>query len=245
MLALVDSISRRLLPFALITCAACSGTGQPDVDYPAFAASEAPGTITADNGWSVTLDEASVAFGPVYFCASASGSATLCETALGELLTTTAFNALDATPHALGTAHGFTGKIQSASYDYGINWFLTEDAPTPAAVAPGGHSAHFTGSAVKAGKTIHFRADVDVVPQFQGQRAAPSQAASATVSGEGEKLDIHFAVGQWFEHVDFDLAPAGVDPYVITATTGTRNHGAIVIGMTAEAPPAFVWSAAP
>ena len=233
----------RMAPIALLTCAACSGTGQPDVDYVVFAAPEAPGTISADHGWSVTLEEATVAFGPVYFCASQSGSATLCETAIGELLTTTAFDALSTKPRELGTAHGFIGKIQSASYDYGINWFLTDDAPTPAPAAPGGHSAHFTGTAVKAGKTVHFRADVDVVPQFQGQRAAPSQVANATIDGTGERLDIHFAAGRWFEHVDFDLAPAGGDPYLISA--GTRNHGAIVIGMTAEAPPAFVWSAAP
>lgn len=239
---MLRSLLRGFASIALISCAACSGTGQPDVDYAAFAAPAAPGAISADHGWSVTLDQATVAFGPVYFCAAQSGSATLCETAIGELLTTTAFDALDATPRALGTAHGFVGKIQSASYDYGIHWFLTDDAPTPAAVAPGGHSAHFSGTAVKAGKTVHFRAEVDVVPQFQGQRAAPSQAASADIAGEGQRLDIQFAVGQWFEHVDFDEAPAGEDPYVISA--GSRNHGAIVIGMTAEAPPAFVWSAA-
>ena len=240
---MVKRVFSRLFPIALVACAACSGTGQPEVEYQAFAATEAPGTIAADNGWSVTLDQATVAFGPVYFCAAASGSATLCETAVGELLTITAFDALDPTPHLLGTAHGFTGKVQSASYDYGIHWFLTEDAPTPAPVAPGGHSAHFAGSAVKAGKTVHFRADVDVAPQFQGQRAAPSQSAMATIGGDGQQLDIHFEIGQWLEHVDFDAAPAGEDPYVIAA--GTRNHGAMVIGMTAEAPPAFVWSAAP
>jgi hypothetical protein len=240
---MLRDLPRSFAPIALLGCAACSGTGQPDVDYAAFAAPAAPGTISADHGWSVTLDQATVAFGPVYFCASESGSATLCQTAIGELLTTTAFDALDPTPHALGIAHGLLGKIQSASYDYGIHWFLTDDAPTPSAAAPGGHSAHFSGTAVKAGKTVHFRADVDVVPQFQGQRAAPSQVASATITGQGEKLDIQFAVGQWFEHVDFDDAAAGEDPYVISA--GSRNHGAIVIGMTAEAPPAFVWSAAP
>ena len=239
---MLRDLLRSFAPIALISCAACSGTGQPDVDYAAFAAPEAPAAITADHGWSVTLDQATVAFGPVYFCASESGSATLCQTAIGELLTTTAFDALDLTPRALGTAHGFIGKIQSASYDYGIHWFLTDEAPTPAAVAPGGHSAHFSGMAVKAGKTVHFTADVDVVPQFQGQRAAPSQVASANIAGEGQRLDIQFAVDHWFEHVDFDEAPTDQDPYLISA--GSRNHGAIVIGMTAEAPPAFVWSAA-
>ena len=63
---------------------ACSGTGQPEVAYQAFAAAKAPATIQAGD-WSVTLDEASVAFGPVYFCAASSGSADLCETAVGEL----------------------------------------------------------------------------------------------------------------------------------------------------------------
>ncbi|MEP7119755.1 MAG: hypothetical protein ABJE95_02550 [Byssovorax sp.] len=240
---MLRDLHRSFAPIALLACAACSGTGQPDVDYAAFAAPATPGTVSADHGWSVTLDQATVAFGPVYFCASESGSATLCQTAIGELLTTTAFDALDPAPRALGTAHGFIGKIQSASYDYGIHWFLTDDAPTPGPAAPGGHSAHFSGTATKPGKTVHFRAEVDVVPQFQGQRAAPSQVATATITGEGEKLDIHFAVGQWFEHVDFDEAPAGADPYVISA--GSRNHGAIVIGMTAESPPTFVWSAAP
>jgi hypothetical protein len=235
----------RLAPIALLACAACSGTGQPDIDYATFAAPAPQAPIGADHGWTVTLEQATVAFGPVYFCASESGSATLCETAIGELLTTTAFDALDATPHALGTAHGLVGKVQSASYDYGIHWFLTDDAPSPSTVAPGGHSAHFSGTAQKGEKKHHFVADVDVVPQFQGQRAAPSQVASATIAGDGQKLDIQFNVGQWFEHVDFNDAPAGVDPYVINATTAPRNHGAIVIGMTAEAPPVFVWSAAP
>jgi len=242
---MLHDLLRGFAPIALLTCAACSGTGQPDVDYAAFAAPEAPGAISADHGWSVTLDQATVAFGPVYFCASESGSATLCQTAIGELLTTTAFDALDPSPRALGTVHGFIGKVQSASYDYGIHWFLTDEAPTPAMVAPGGHSAHFAGTAVKAGRTVHFRAEVDVVPQFQGQRAAPSQAASATIAGVGEKLDIHFAVGQWFEHVDFDRAPAKDAVYVIDAAAEPRNHGAIVIGMTAEAPPTFVWSSVP
>jgi hypothetical protein len=235
----------RILPFLLLATAACSGTGQPEIEYPAFAAADAPGHISADNGYSVTLDVAQVAFGPVYFCASSSGSATLCEAALGELTTVSVFDALDPLPRSLGTAHGFTGTIRSASYDYGINWFLTDDAPIPAVVAPGGHSAHFEGHAVKGARTLRFIADVDVVPQFQGQRAAPSEAASATIQGNEERLDIHFPVGPWFEHVDFDKAPSDADedhPYVISPAS--RNHGAIVIGMTAEAPPSFEWSAA-
>ncbi|MEO7328583.1 MAG: hypothetical protein ABI193_08400, partial [Minicystis sp.] len=169
----------------------CSGTGQPEVAYQAFAAPIAASTITAGD-WTVTLDEATLAFGPVYFCASASGSADLCETALGELTEIRAVDLLDPSPQALGEARGFTGTIRSASYDYGIHWFLTEEAPTAAGPAPGGHSARFAGQATKAGSSLRFVADVDVIPQFQGQRAVPSAAASAVIEGSDVRLDVGF-----------------------------------------------------
>src|SRR4051812_46243340 len=111
-----------LHPLLLVTSVAmtaCAGSGQPEVEYQVFAVPEAAGVILADEGYSVTIDTATVAFGPVYFCASFSGSATLCDAALGELTTVTAFDAKDTTPRPLGLAHGFTGTIQSASYDYG------------------------------------------------------------------------------------------------------------------------------
>ena len=70
------SLSLPALPaFAasLLTLAGCSGTGQPEVAYQAFALPEAPGSLEAGD-WTVTLDKATLAFGPVYFCASSSGS---------------------------------------------------------------------------------------------------------------------------------------------------------------------------
>lgn len=232
-----------LLVVAAPALGGCSGTGQPEVAYQAFAAAKAPAPIQAGD-WTVTLDEASVAFGPVYFCAASSGSADLCETAVGELTEIRAVDLLDPTPQSLGEARGFTGTIRSASYDYGIHWFLTEEAPTAAEAAPGGHSAHFAGQATKAGSSLRFVADVDVIPQFQGQRAVPSAAASAVIEGSSVRLDVAFDPGSWLSKVDFDLAhPEPESSYAITA--GSRNHGALVIAMTAQTPPVFTWSKLP
>ncbi len=227
----------------LVGAPGCAGTGQPEISYDAYAVSGSNLPVEAGD-WTVTLDSATVAFGPVYFCAAASGSATLCETAIAELTTITAFDALAEEPARLGTVHGFTGAIRSASYDYGIHWFLTEDVPTPAPATPGGHSAHFEGRAQKDTVTLRFVADVDVTAQFQGQRSVQSTPASARIEGGVERLDVHFDAAAWLAGVDFDEALAsGEDPYVIKP--GTPSYDAIVISMTAQRPPSFEWKKAP
>ncbi len=221
----------------------CSGTGQPEIAYQAFAAPIVPASITAGD-WTVTLDEASVAFGPAYFCAAASGSADLCETAIGELTEIRALNLLDATPQPLGEARGLIGTIRSASYDYGVHWFFTEESPVAAEAAPGGHSARFAGQATKGATALRFVADVDVIPQFQGLRAVPSAEASAVIEDRDVRLDVGFDPGAWLSNVDFDLAaPEPGSAYVIAP--GSRNHGALVIAMTAQETPSFTWTKLP
>lgn len=235
-----DVLIQSVAVVAMLGAIGCSGTGQPEVSYPAFGEATMPGAIQA-GAWTVTLDEAKIAFGPVYFCAAASGSAALCNTAIGEITEVSAIDGLDGTPQPIGTVHGFVGSIRSASYDFGIHWFLTEEAPVAAPAAPGGHSAHFAGTAVKGGESVRFVADVDVIAQFQGQRAVPSAAASAAITGDDERLAVSFDPGSWIGKVDFDEAPIGAqETYVIAP--GSRNYGAIVIAMTAETPPVFGWS---
>lgn len=226
----------------LLAAAGCAGTGQPEVSYQAFAVGSDPAPFPA-GAWTVTLDEATVAFGPVYFCASATGSATLCEVALAELTEVTAVDAVDPAPQPLGLIRGFAGDIRSASFDYGIHWFLTDTNPVAAPEAPGGRSARFRGRAERDGAPpLSFTADVEILPQYQGQRAVPSAPAAATVGDEGARLEVRFDPRAWVERVDFDdLAAAGVTE--VTIAPGDRAHDALVIAMVAQRPPAFAWSA--
>ncbi|WP_437658588.1 hypothetical protein [Sorangium sp. So ce1182] len=243
------SAARGLLALAVAAAPAlgCAGTGQPEVSYLAQAEASPPGAIAA-GGWTVALDEASVAFGPVQFCAAASGSSTLCSTAIAEMLSIARVDLLDPEPQPLGRVHGFEGEIRSASFDYGIHWFLTESAPARSPAAPGGHSAHLRGRATRGADALDFVADVDAVPQFQGQRAVPSVAVAATVGAEPVELAVRFDVGAWLARVDFDAlaedagGEGGAAEVVIAP--GSRAHNALVIAMTAQSPPAFVWSGA-
>ncbi|HLM75272.1 MAG TPA: hypothetical protein VK459_21320 [Polyangiaceae bacterium] len=229
---------------ALLT--ACSGTGQPAVDYPAFAVATVPGTIAAGD-FTLSLDEALVAFGPAYFCASATGSSTLCETALAEITETSTIDALSPEPQPLGTVYGLTGEIRSTSYDYGFHWFLTENEPKPSASAPFGHSARFRGRAEREGVSVSFVANIDVRPQFRGQRAVTTAPASANITEESApstRLEIHLDVAPWLAAIDWENAAASTEqPFVIES--GSPEHNAVVTAMQSTHQPSFVWSASP
>lgn len=227
---------------ALAFLAGCSGTGQPEVDYQAFAVPASPAAVSAGE-WTVTLDEATVAFGPAYFCAASSGSATLCETAVSELRGVAAFDGLGG-PQLLGDAQGFAGHVRSASYDYGVSWLLTESSPRASSAAPGGRSARLAGSATRDAETIRFVAEIEVLAQYQGQRAVPTTPVVADLDTNVKRLDIGFDPGAWLTGVDWgDVAAiSSDDPRVIEP--GTPAHNAIVIAMVATHPPTFTWSGA-
>lgn len=227
---------------ALLGLAGCSSTGQPELTFPAFAVPAGTKELVAE-GVTVTLDQARLSLGPVYFCASASGSATLCETALGEIREVTRIDALAAEAQPIGEFRGFTGDIRSASYDYGIHWYLTENEPSPAPEAPGGHSAHVEGTASQGALSVRFVADVDVVAPFQGQRAVPTTKVEGTASADTAAVEVRFDVASWLSGVDWPAAlAAGEDP--LTIAPGSRDHDAIVIDMVSVRPPTFVFVAA-
>lgn len=230
-----------LTALAAAASSACSGTGQPEIAYEAYAVATPPGAITAGD-FTVTLDEAVIAFGPAYFCAASSGSATLCETAVAELTQIVAIDALDPSPQPLGEVRGFTGQVRSVSYDYGVHWLLTESSPVAAPAAPGGHSARFRGRAVNGDTSIEFLATIDVLAQFQGQRAVPTAPASASIGEEGARLEVQVDIGPWLAAVDWSAAAASPErPYSIDI--GSPEHNAVVIAMVSAHPPKFVWTA--
>ena len=147
-----------LLGFVL---SGCTGTGQPDVSFPAYFVPTATKSFVVGD-ITLELSEARVAFGPAYFCASASGSATLCETALGEIRDEAVFDALSSDRQSIGTYHGFVGEVRSVSYDQGIHWFLPQQEARASTEAPGGHSALFRGTASRAGMQAPFEMRIDV-----------------------------------------------------------------------------------
>jgi hypothetical protein len=241
----------RRLSFALLfgllpLAGACIESSQRVLDYDAVATPRGNGT-TQVSGWSVTLTRADVALGPFYFCAAASGSSTLCASSVAEVAHVSVVNALAAGPSPIGKVHGFSGSIESVSYDLGISWFDTQTAPTPAPVLPGGHSMRLEGSAQKGAVRVPFVADVDVVPQYQGQNAISTAPAMAKVDSTAARLSVELDPAAWLHQLDFDavaakLAASQESTFVIQP--GMPEHTAILVGLKNLSPPTFTWSGA-
>jgi hypothetical protein len=236
-----------LLVLALpASSAGCIESPQSAADYAAVAVNDRPSTISIGD-WELTVSRADLAFGPVYFCAAASGSTTLCKASIAEVTSVARVDGLSPTPTPLGTVHGFTGPILSASYDFGISWFDTSTEPTIAPAAPRGHSMRLEAEARRGTDRIEIAADVDVVPQFQGQHAVPSAPVCdtgasdcPTVGSSAVRLEVHFDPASWFRQLDFDSLAAAPERS-IAIEPGTKEHNALLVGIKNLAPPTFRW----
>lgn len=232
-----------LVGICALAAPGCIEASQEPVAYDAVAVTRGNGTLLID-GWTVTLSRADIALGPFYFCAAASGSSTLCASSISELTTVSVVNALAPAPTAIGRVNGFSGEIHSASFDFGISWFDTQITPTPAPALPGGHSIHLEGAAVKGAVVVPFVADVDVVPQYQGQNAVSTAPASADVSSSATRLEVVVEPAGWLKQLHFDeiaatVATTGQTPFVIAP--GTTEHGAILVGLKNLTPIELRW----
>jgi hypothetical protein len=226
-----------------IAFVACTASPQTAISYPAVARGTGESTMHVRE-WTITLTRADVAFGPAYFCAAASGSSTLCDTALAELTTITRVNALSATPTPLGLVHALTGTIRSASYDVGITWLHTEQQPTATPAAPDGHSAVLEGTATNGVLIVPFVVLVDAAPQYQGQHAVATTPVAADVYSDDVTLQVRFDPIRWVSQIDFAAAAARSERPVVFAS-GSVEHSAVLVGLKNLAPPELVWDARP
>lgn len=218
----------------------CSDDGQTEISFPAIATPTA--SLPFDvGGWTVTLDKAALLFGPAYFCAAATGAATLCTTAIAEIRQESLIDALDPNPQSLGDVHGFTGTIRSASYDHGVHWFVTEIQPGADNVALGGHSAIFAGQAQRGAETILFDARIDIPPPVQGERAVIRILEPVTLASDEAKLEVKFDISKWISNIDFDAAASAGMTFLVIEQ-GSKTHSGFVSSISNLDPLEFVWS---
>jgi hypothetical protein len=233
----------RVLAVALagwLLLGSCGDAGGAYVSFPAYGVGSAREPFSV-GAWTVTLTRAEIAFGPAYFCATASSNAELCGEAIAEMRSSATIDALDPTPRRIGTIEAITGEIRSAMFDYGISWHLPDPAPRPTEGAIDGHSAIFEGSASHVeGRTIRFVAAIDVVPRLQGALSVFGVRMRHAIASANDALVVRIDPNALWARVDFDaLAAIGDDPVVIRP--GTQAWNALVIAMTSAALPSFRW----
>ena len=225
----------------IIASASCTDAAQSQVTVPVHALGVSGGLVTLGN-WQIGFCVAKVALGPMYFCAAASGSATLCQSAQAEVRSIAVVDLLDLRPQSIGWLRGETGRVRSASFDYGILWTATQSNAASHPSNTLGHSAYFEGEARNGVLAVPFTATIDIAPQYRGQRTVPTVATEGTLTSNQEPLTIRLDFGKWFSQVDFDKQAAG---QTLTILPGSSEHNAVVLGMTSISPPQFGWGQTP
>jgi hypothetical protein len=231
----------RAVAFAaiVVACCACSQTGRHELSVPLYAVGRAPAAFDA-RGWTVELDDARVGMGPIYFCAGASSSPDLCPSSVAELAGSVTIDALDPARVRVGDLNALNVGVRAVAWDYAITWPRTAPEPVVLDAAPEGHSAHFEGTAAKAGQQIAFVADIDLLPQLRGTRALEGIRSRAAITDTTE-CELDFDAQSWWSQVDFDdLSSDGTAVVEIKPTT--RAYEALYGAMSSTSPPTIVWS---
>jgi len=258
---------RSLLTLLLV---GCGQTGGQFVDIPFQASGTAPLPFVK-GGWEVTLSQATLGFGPIYFCTTDTAISTQCEVAVLEFLDGVTLDGLDARSQSIGTLFGTTGTIRTAFFDYGIVWLLTEPfskalpgvpggpavvRPEGSGYVPQGHSARFLGMATCVEDAAiccpgadacpvryGFEANVDVLVVDPGTAAVNGAATTQEITTEPVMLTMTFDPNAWWQTVDFArLAALDDGSGEVLLLPGDPDYGALIMAMTANALPTFSWS---
>jgi hypothetical protein len=183
--------------------------------------------------------------GPLYVCATESAESALCETALGEHLPVIAVDALDPEPAESGQLDATTGTVRSAFFDYGLSWLLTKPAPAFSRDAPLAHSAQLRFTARGAdGSELEVQAALDIAPLAPGDAAVNGRKSQQRIGKKPLALSLRFDPNQWLTRIQMAALSALDDDHdgQISLPPDSQPYEAILQGMTARFPPAFIWA---
>ena len=253
-----------------VLAASCGQTSGAFVEIP-FEGQGTPAETFMKDGWEVTLSEATLGFGSIFFCATESSLTSRCEAAVLEYPDGVTLDGLSGSPQAIGLLYGTTGTVRTAFFDYGIVWLLTKPLPEalegvpegPAIVrfesssyVPKGHSAQFLGMARCAADaatccpgattcpaSYSFEANVDVLVLTPGTPAVRGVSTFAEITTEPLGLTATFDPNAWWQSVDFTrLAALDDGSGLVVLEPDDPDYSALVIAMTANELPTFTWS---
>jgi hypothetical protein len=207
--------------------------------------------IAAGNGWTIELQQAALAFGPMYLCAGYQAGA-LCETARAEWLESAIVDVLSPEAQLVGSLHGVSGPVRSWMYDLGITSLLTQQQPLVSAAAQSlaGRSARLAGVARKEQQVLPFVLELAVQQAEATElgvsvvRKSGSDAFEHELSGNDQGLTVRFAAQPWVRDIDFDAltsSPTPAAPLEPDSQALRALRGALVAGER----PAFEWSVSP
>ncbi len=164
---------------------------------------EAPSVALGD--FSVRLESAQLAFGPLYLCAGAqAGSA--CDSARLEWLDSRVVELVGDGRVEIGTLVGLSGEVRSWMADYGFQSKLTETKPLVLEAARQlGASVPLRGVALRRGNEAPFEARLTVSASETTGRGRPALSSPTSptlvlpIEEDGSSVVVRFPLSRWLE----------------------------------------------
>lgn len=245
---------------ALLSCLAlatgCVDTGQERVAIPLqLAGSASAGPFAAAAGFSVELEQAELAFGPLYLCAGALAGDN-CETARLEWLESAVIDARSDTLVDAGWLTGASGPVRSGMYDLGIASLSTLPEPLllPAAESLGGRSVRLAGVAVRDTERVPFELALAIQQGDDAEigvsvvRVSGVPGLEHDVRGDEAALIVRFDPAPWLSDMDFSSALAAgpvPDGEVVRFDAESQPARALRAALLSGPRPTFEWPSAP
>lgn len=227
----------RAISLGIFFALGCVDTGIEPVELKVLASGVELAPFEARDGWTVTLERADLAFGPLYLC-TAANAGDLCETAQAEMLDGVVVDLLDDEPREVGALVGLGGMVRSVMHDYGVTWELTAMRPEGSIPAMRDRSLVFEGVASRGEERVRFSGELAVTPIRAGSLVVRRTLAAGEVTDLADEAELSIAVDPrpWFAGVRFDeLSESG------EIEEGSQAWRAIVAGMTAQSRPELRW----
>jgi hypothetical protein len=226
--------------FALVV-ASCGETSRRSIERTLDVAGTTPEPFVVD-GFTVTLDRADVAFGPLYACAAVIASLDLCETSIVESLVSATIDGLDPVPQRFPLV-GTTGIVRSVMYDHGLTWRFTDARPVATDGAVEGHSMAFAGHAERGAESFDFTAAIDVRPASPGAPGVFGVETPVQEVGDVVALRLAFDPIAWWSTVDFEAlaARAALEGGSIDLQPGDPVLEALLLAAVVNVTPAATW----
>lgn len=234
-----------------ILATACVDTGAPLTSAELRVQGDTESVIAGRDGWIVSLQQAQVAFGPLWLCAG-NTAGELCDVARAEWLDAVVVDALDATPKDVGEIWGNEGAIRSWMYDYGLVSLLAEKEPysTEAAQSLGGNSVRIQGCAEKSPRRLCFSLQLPIAQSTMAEQGVPvvrvtGSGDSLAEFGRVRRLTASFDAGDWLGGIDFEglAAQEGCEPQCAEVVLGSDSQAARSVRSALEgtARPKLIW----
>jgi hypothetical protein len=230
--------------------AGCVDTGTNVHEVGLWVNGRADNRFEGRDGWSITLERADVAFGPLTLC-SGTSAGEFCETARGEWVNAVVVDALDEDAQQVGSVIGTTGPVLSWMYDYGLVSVLTQTDlyETKAARELGGNSVQIAGCADKDDAAFCFTVAARIAQNVEVERGVPVVRVSGEPGpadlGQTKRLAFAFDPQTWLSGVDFEALWAAqsceTDCAPVVLDGETQAGRAVQIALAASARPELSW----